>query len=149
MLMSRINCLTSTGTFGRPPRRRDLHRQYKRKPARCQRITVSGLTIANTLSTSGQTIEPSNTISRAAGVIASATAPQDIQLVAKCRDLDFQRSRSEQSNQSAPISLQSSIMGKLDRSLLFTSRIRFARQGQVARGINATAFVALLVVFAD
>ena len=31
----------------------DFHRQYERKPARCQRITVSGLTIAKALSTPG------------------------------------------------------------------------------------------------
>jgi hypothetical protein len=62
MLMSRINSLTSTGTFGRPPCGRDLHRQYKRKPARCQRITVSGLTIARALSTSGaKPYSPTNT----------------------------------------------------------------------------------------
>jgi hypothetical protein len=62
MLMSRINYLTSTGTFGRPPRGRDFHRQYKRKPARCQRITVTGLTIAKALSTSGaKPWSPTNT----------------------------------------------------------------------------------------
>jgi hypothetical protein len=62
MLMSRINCLTSTGTFGRPPRGRDFHRQYKRKPARCQRMTVSGLVIAKALSTSGaKPYSPTNT----------------------------------------------------------------------------------------
>ena len=63
MLMSRINCLTSGATFGRPPRGRDFHRQYKRKPARCQRITVSGLTIAKALSTSGaKPYSPTNTV---------------------------------------------------------------------------------------
>jgi hypothetical protein len=40
---------TSTLTFGRPPRGRDRHRQYRRKPARCQPTTVSGFTIAKTL----------------------------------------------------------------------------------------------------
>ena len=40
----------------------DLHRQYKRKPARCQRITVSGLTIAKVLSTPGaKPYSPANT----------------------------------------------------------------------------------------
>src|SRR5665213_300231 len=52
-LMSRIRCRTSGGVFGRPPRDLDLHRQYERKPARCQRITVSGLTIAKALNTPG------------------------------------------------------------------------------------------------
>jgi hypothetical protein len=32
---------------GRPPRRLDFQRQYALKPARCQRMIVSGLTIAN------------------------------------------------------------------------------------------------------
>src|SRR5512136_2548812 len=35
----------STSIFGLPTvRRRDLLRQYRRKPVRCQRITVSGFT---------------------------------------------------------------------------------------------------------
>jgi hypothetical protein len=33
--------------LGRPPRRRDFQRQYKRKPARCPATTVSGLTITS------------------------------------------------------------------------------------------------------
>jgi hypothetical protein len=43
----------STGSFGRPPGDFDFHRQYQRKPARCQRITVSGLTITKVLSAFG------------------------------------------------------------------------------------------------
>src|ERR1700757_4326322 len=42
MLISRISRRISTGTVGRPLRRRDFQRQYSLKPARCQRITVSG-----------------------------------------------------------------------------------------------------------
>ena len=45
--------LATSGTFGLPPRDRDLHRQNKRKPARCQRITVSGLTITRAFRTFG------------------------------------------------------------------------------------------------
>ena len=37
--------------FGRPPRERDFHRQYRRKPARCQRMRVSGRTIVMALRT--------------------------------------------------------------------------------------------------
>jgi hypothetical protein len=37
----------SNGTVGRPQRRLDFQRQYDPKPARCQRITVSGRTIAS------------------------------------------------------------------------------------------------------
>src|SRR5271169_4504601 len=45
-LISRISWRISSGTFGLPLRRRDFHRQNKRKPARCHRMTVSGPTIA-------------------------------------------------------------------------------------------------------
>src|ERR1700720_419770 len=47
MLISRISRRISNGTVGRPQRRRDFQRQYDLKPARCQRITVSGRTIAS------------------------------------------------------------------------------------------------------
>lgn len=40
-----INCRISSATLGLPPRDREFHRQNKRNPARCQRITVSGCTI--------------------------------------------------------------------------------------------------------
>src|SRR3954452_23821521 len=42
-LISRISRRISLGTFGRPRRRRDLHRQKARKPARRQRRIVFGL----------------------------------------------------------------------------------------------------------
>jgi len=51
--ISRINFLISAGNFGRPPSDCDFHRQYERRPARGQPITVSGLTIANALNTFG------------------------------------------------------------------------------------------------
>jgi hypothetical protein len=47
ILISRISRRISNGTVGRPQRRRDFQRQYDLKPARCQRITVSGRTIAS------------------------------------------------------------------------------------------------------
>jgi hypothetical protein len=47
MLISRISLRISGGTVGRPLQGPDFQRQYNRKPARCQRTTVSGLTIAN------------------------------------------------------------------------------------------------------
>src|SRR6516165_1492609 len=49
LLISRISRRISKGTVGRPRRRLDFQRQYDRNPARCQRITVSGRTIANAL----------------------------------------------------------------------------------------------------
>jgi hypothetical protein len=62
--MSRINLLISADSLGRPPGDFDFHRQYKRKPARCQRITVSGLTIVKALSTFGATPYSPENISR-------------------------------------------------------------------------------------
>jgi hypothetical protein len=47
MLISRISRRISNGTAGRPLRGRDFQRQYNLKPARCQRITVSGFTIVS------------------------------------------------------------------------------------------------------
>ena len=43
----------STGTFGRPARERDFQRQYRRKPDRCQRTTVSGWMIVMAFNTDG------------------------------------------------------------------------------------------------
>jgi hypothetical protein len=53
MLISRINLRISGATAGRPPRRRDFHRQYDLNPARCHLITVSGFTIAKAPTTFG------------------------------------------------------------------------------------------------
>ena len=47
-LMRLIRARTSRGIAGRPPpRRRDFHVQYSRKPFRCQPMTVSGFTITS------------------------------------------------------------------------------------------------------
>ena len=52
-VISRINWRISSGTFGLPLRDRDFHFQNKRKPARCQPITVSGFTITKGFRTFG------------------------------------------------------------------------------------------------
>ena len=52
-LIRRISARSSPSIFGRPPRERDFHRQYRRKPARCQRTRVSGRTIVMALRTDG------------------------------------------------------------------------------------------------
>src|SRR5258705_11309849 len=49
MLISRISRRISNDTVGRPQRCRDFQRQYDLKPARCQRMTVSGFTIVSAL----------------------------------------------------------------------------------------------------
>src|SRR6202035_1379488 len=46
-LIWRISWRISTVTAGRPQRCFDFHRQYDLNPARCQRITVSGRTMAS------------------------------------------------------------------------------------------------------
>ena len=50
----RISFRSSSFTFGRPPRRRDRHRQYRRKPLRCHATTVSGFTITKAVDQRGQ-----------------------------------------------------------------------------------------------
>jgi hypothetical protein len=53
MLISRISLRIAGATVGRPPRRRDFHRQYDLNPARCHLITVSGFSIAKAPSAFG------------------------------------------------------------------------------------------------
>jgi hypothetical protein len=52
-LISRISWRISSATLGMPARYRDFHRQNKRKPSRCHRMTVSGSTIAKAFTTRG------------------------------------------------------------------------------------------------
>jgi hypothetical protein len=52
-LISPMSVRSSIETSGLPTRLRDRRRQYARKPARCQRMIVSGLTIAIALRTEG------------------------------------------------------------------------------------------------
>src|SRR6266702_8896062 len=52
-LIRRINARRSAAIFGRPPREPDFQRQYRRKPARCQRTRVSGRMIVTALRTEG------------------------------------------------------------------------------------------------
>ena len=54
-LTSRMSRRISSSAFGRPPRGFDFQRHQSRKPARCQRITVSGLTMVRASSTLGAT----------------------------------------------------------------------------------------------
>jgi hypothetical protein len=48
ILICRISVRSSNSICGRPPRERDFHRQWRRKPARCHRTSVSGWTIVTT-----------------------------------------------------------------------------------------------------
>jgi Putative cyclase len=52
-LMRRISARSSASICGRPPTDRDFHRQYRRKPALCQRTRVSGRMIVMVLRTDG------------------------------------------------------------------------------------------------
>src|SRR5450830_1694152 len=53
-LISPVSVRSSAETFGLPTRLRDRQRQYARNPARCQRMMVSGLTIATASRTDGK-----------------------------------------------------------------------------------------------
>ena len=54
--------LISSGTLGLPPRRLDFQRQNDRNPARCQRTTVSGRTMASASTMPGaRRYSPTNT----------------------------------------------------------------------------------------
>jgi hypothetical protein len=64
----RINCLTSAETsLSAGWRERDFQRQKRRKPARCQRTTVSGWTIRRASAQRDQTRERSSQMARSVG----------------------------------------------------------------------------------
>src|SRR5213080_4721006 len=52
-LIRRISARRSAAILGRPPRKRDFQRQYRRKPPRCQRTRVSGRMIVMVFRTDG------------------------------------------------------------------------------------------------
>src|SRR6516162_436709 len=56
-LIVRIKSRMSAGTAGWPTRRRDLQRQYRREPLRCQRTSVSGLKTTAASSKEGYRVE--------------------------------------------------------------------------------------------
>src|ERR1700737_842728 len=73
-LILRIRSRTSLAIRGRPPSGRDFHRQYAAKPIRCQRTTVSGLTM----------IDPTQMQSPWRALL------QDIELMPQHQDFGFQ-----------------------------------------------------------
>jgi hypothetical protein len=83
-LARRISRRISSATFGLPPRGRDFHRQNKRKPARCQRMTVSGLTQVIHRKNEAIEIAKNNPLWR--------FSSQHIELVAQRQDFGLQRS---------------------------------------------------------
>ncbi len=67
-LMRLMRARTSRGIGGRPPpRRRDFHVQYTRKPFRCQPMTVSGVTITSTSRPFGKSRDRSTQSRRSVG----------------------------------------------------------------------------------
>jgi hypothetical protein len=64
VLIWQIKRRSSHGTAGRAGRLLDFQRQYDRNPARCQRITVSGLTIARASYAFGNDRQAAANISR-------------------------------------------------------------------------------------
>src|SRR5215469_18351307 len=100
----------SAATAGRPTRRRDFQRQYRRKPLRCQRTSVSGLkTTAAFEHGRAQPIEPDKdqAICRAQPEPRWRRPLQDDKLLAeKCRFGLASRMRSEQSDEQSAEQLQ-------------------------------------------
>src|SRR5215471_16678368 len=106
--MVRIKSRMSAGTAGLPTRRRDLQRQYRQKPLRCQRTSVSGL---KTTAAHGreQPIEPDEdqAICRAQPEPCRRRSLQDDKLLAeKCCFGLASRMRSEQSDEQSAEQLQ-------------------------------------------
>ena len=96
-LIARISSRTSAETAGRPGRRLDFQRQYDRKPARCQRRTVSGRTTASASRAFGnsQQTHPSNSLSMP-DIFGRLGLPRRDDLLAQHQNLSFQcRSRPE------------------------------------------------------
>jgi hypothetical protein len=83
-LIWRISWRISTVTAGRPQRCFDFHRQYDLNPPRCQRITVSGRTIASApyiLGNSRQTSPNIDLVNRNKSKSLRISAPQHIDLL--------------------------------------------------------------------
>ncbi len=67
-LMRRMGSRTSRGTGGRPPiRRRDFQVQKRRKPFRCQAMTVSGFTVTSASRQAGRSRKSSTQTNRSNG----------------------------------------------------------------------------------
>jgi hypothetical protein len=94
MLISRISRRISNGTVGRPQRRLDFQRQYDLKPERCQRITVSGRTIASAsyiLGNSRQTPPQYQSVNRDEGRSPGTGSPQHIDLLPQDQNFCLKR----------------------------------------------------------
>src|SRR5258708_20615215 len=121
----------SSGVFGRPLRGLDFQCQCARKPARCQRITVSGLTIFKASSTPGASrYNPANTRRSMLVKVRSLRrfTSAHVELMTKRQDLCLQRrSRPEQSDQrqaNQPANISHQPRTSPD-STSFASRIEF------------------------
>src|SRR5712672_4130979 len=106
MLISRISLRISVGKVGRPPRRRDLQRQYDLNPARCHFITVSGFKTARAFRTVGANrYQPGKdqAVHGAERLPLGRMPSQYVNLMLKDQDLGCQRGpRSEQQYQRRP-----------------------------------------------
>ncbi len=88
-LIWRTRSRISPATRGRPPRPRDFHRQYKRKPRRCQRITVAGLMIVTASRIEGSTRYRQTNSSRSAFVSRARFGTLRRSTVSWCRRTRF------------------------------------------------------------
>jgi hypothetical protein len=119
----RISSRSSYGTSGRPAR--DFHRHQSRKPARCQRISVSGRTTISAERQSNQRDRNLN-VTRVAALLAHANAG-DVRKIAALLNIQYRQLPDGNYNHSNVISLlspqgevvrQSSVLGKADEALL-------------------------------
>ena len=134
MLISRISFRISAGRAGRPGQPLDFQRQYDRKPARCQRMTVSGRMTARASRAFGnsQQIQPTNVCGheRQSGWLASA---QNVDLLPKHEDFCFQRRpRSKQIDDETKYQSDETQHPAQRRPILYDMPTGFnLRQGQV------------------
>src|SRR6516164_4203424 len=109
-LIVRIKSRMPAGTAGLPTRRRDFQRQYRRKPLRCQRTSVSGLKTTAASSTKGPADRAQTKVRRSAVrslSLAGADRFQDHKLLAEKNRFGLtSRMRSEQSDEQSAEQLQ-------------------------------------------
>src|SRR5450830_1834822 len=109
-LISPMSARSSAETFGLPTWLRERQRQYTRNPARCQRMIVSGLTIAIAPRTEGKpVIKPNKQKTIGIVEVRSFRCPpaKHIDLLPQDQDFCFQRcSRLEERSQDAENQLE-------------------------------------------
>ena len=147
-LIWRINRRISNGTAGRRQRCLDFQRQYNLKPARCQRITVSGRTIASASYILGNSRQTPRNISRSTemkGSLLGRVRRSTLICCLKTRISASSATRDRSRSITIPkISLHKSNIEQQHRPILDQPPAGWGlRQGQVAPGLIKIAPSAL------